>query len=333
MELSARELAVILNGTVDGDPEAKVTTFAKIEHGKKGALSFYANPKYEQYVYTSRSSVLLVNADFEPKGKVTPTMIRVENAYNAIAELLKYVADQRKKYRRHRAMSTCWTCGISLRARLGRRVWVGDYVKIGAHTRIGECGIIHDHVTIGENVTIGHHCIIYPGVVIYPDTVIGDNVILHANCVIGSDGFGNAPQPDGSWKKIEHLGNVVIGNDVEIGSGTTIDRAEMESTIIGNGVRIDNLCQIAHNVVIGDNTVMAAQCGVAGSAIIGKNCIFGGQVGIMGHIKIADNTTVGAQAGIAGPVRKSGQILLGSPAIPHMLYMRSYAKFKQAGSE
>jgi UDP-3-O-[3-hydroxymyristoyl] glucosamine N-acyltransferase len=170
-------------------------------------------------------------------------------------------------------------------------------------------------------------------VVIYPGMKIGDNVILHANCVIGSDGFGNAPQPDGSWKKIEHLGNVVIGNDVEIGSGTTVDRAEMESTIIGNGVRIDNLCQIAHNVVIGENTVMAAQCGVAGSAIIGKNCIFAGQVGIMGHIKIADNTTVGAQAGIAGPVRKSGQILLGSPAIPHMLYMRSYAKFKQAGGE
>jgi UDP-3-O-[3-hydroxymyristoyl] glucosamine N-acyltransferase len=210
---------------------------------------------------------------------------------------------------------------------------VGAGTVIGKNCRIGDYGIIHSNVTIGEGTTIGHHCIIYPGVVIYPGMKIGDNVILHANCVIGSDGFGNAPQPDGSWKKIEHLGNVVIGNDVEIGSGTTVDRAEMESTIIGNGVRLDNLCQIAHNVVIGDNTVMAAQCGVAGSAIIGKNCIFGGQVGIMGHIKIADNTTVGAQAGIAGPVRKSGQILLGSPAIPHMLYMRSYAKFKQGGGE
>ena len=329
MELTAKQLADILRGTVDGDPEVRITTFAKIEHGKPGALSFYANPKYEQYVYTSKSSVLLVNADFEPKQEVKATMVRVENAYNAVAELLKYVSDQRKKYRRHRA----WSSKVACSAKLGKKVSVGAGSIIGKNCRIGDYGIIHENVTIGAGTVIGHHCIIYPGVVIYPGMKIGDNVILHANCVIGSDGFGNAPQPDGSWKKIEHLGNVVIGNDVEIGSGTTVDRAEMESTIIGNGVRIDNLCQIAHNVVIGDNTVMASQCGVAGSAIIGKNCIFGGQVGIMGHIKIADNTTVGAQAGIAGPVRKSGQILLGSPAIPHMLYMRSYAKFKQAGGE
>ena len=329
MELTAKQLAEILRGTVEGDPEVRITTFAKIEHGKPGALSFYANPKYEQYVYTSKSSVLLVNADFEPKQEVKPTMVRVENAYNAVAELLRYVSDQRKMYRRHRA----WSSRIACSAKLGRKVSVGAGTVIGKNCKIGDYGIIHANVTIGEGTVIGHHCIIYPGVVIYPGMKIGDNVILHANCVIGSDGFGNAPQPDGSWKKIEHLGNVIIGNDVEIGSGTTIDRAEMESTIIGNGVRLDNLCQIAHNVVIGENTVMAAQCGVAGSAIIGKNCIFGGQVGIMGHIKIADNTTVGAQAGIAGPVRKSGQILLGSPAIPHMLYMRSYAKFKQAGGE
>ena len=329
MELTAKQLAEILRGTVDGDPEVRITTFATIEHGKPGALSFYANPKYEQYVYTSRSSVLLVNADFEPKQEVKATMVRVENAYNAVAELLKYVSDQRKMYRRHRA----WGCRIACSAKLGRKVSVGAGTVIGRNCRIGDYGIIHENVTIGAGTVIGHHCIIYPGVVIYPGMKIGDNVLLHANCVIGSDGFGNAPQPDGSWKKIEHLGNVVIGDNVEIGSGTTVDRAEMESTIIGNGVRIDNLCQIAHNVVIGENTVMAAQCGVAGSAIIGKNCIFAGQVGIMGHIKIADNTTVGAQAGIAGAVRKSGQVLIGSPAIPHMLYMRSYAKFKQAGAE
>ncbi|MBQ9311390.1 MAG: UDP-3-O-(3-hydroxymyristoyl)glucosamine N-acyltransferase [Bacteroidales bacterium] len=329
MELTAKQLADILHGTVEGNPEARITTFAKIEHGKKGALSFYANPKYEQYVYTSKSSVLLVNNDFVPREAVGATLVRVENAYNGVAELLKYVSDQRKKYKRRRA----WGSHVACSAKLGKKVSVGTGTFIGKHCRIGDYGIIHENVTIGEGTVIGHHCIIYPGVVIYPGMKIGDNVILHAGCVIGSDGFGNAPQPDGSWKKIEHLGNVVIGNDVEIGSGTTIDRAEMESTVIGNGVRIDNLCQIAHNVVIGDNTVMAAQCGVAGSAIIGKNCIFAGQVGIMGHIKIADNTTVGAQAGIAGPVRKSGQILIGSPAIPHMLYMRSYAKFKQAGAE
>ncbi len=329
MELTAKQLAEILHGTVDGDPDVKIRTFAKIEHGKPGALSFYANPKYEEYVYASKADVLLVNMDFQPREKVGPTMVRVENAYSAVAELLKYVADQRRKYRRHRGCG----CRIAWSAHLGRRVSVGSNSVIGKNCRIGDYGIIHSNVTIGEGVVIGHHCIIYPGVVIYPGSKIGDNVILHAGCIIGSDGFGNAPQPDGSWKKIEHLGNVVIGNDVEIGSCTTIDRAEMESTIIGNGVRIDNLCQIAHNVVIGDNTVMAAQCGIAGSAIIGKNCIFAGQVGVMGHIKVADNTTVGAQAGIAGAVRKSGEILLGSPAIPHMLYMRSYAKFKQAGAE
>ena len=317
MELTAKSLAEILRGTVDGDPGVVVTSFAKIEHGRPGALSFYANPKYEQYVYTSRSSVLLVNADFVPKQSVAPTLIRVENAYNAVAELLKYVADQRKLYRRHRA----WSCRIACSAKIGRKVSVGAGTVIGKGCKIGDYGIIHENVTIGAGTVIGHHCIIYPGVVIYPGMKIGDNVILHANCVIGSDGFGNAPQPDGSWKKIEHLGNVVIGDNVEIGAGTTVDRAEMESTIIGDGVRLDNLCQIAHNVVI------------AGSAIIGKNCIFGGQVGVMGHIKVADNTTVGAQAGIAGPVRKSGQILLGSPAIPHMLYMRSYAKFKQAAED
>ena len=329
MELTAQQLARILGGTVDGNPEARITKFAKIENGKPGALSFFANPKYEEYVYTSKASILLVNADFAPKQEVTPTMVRVENAYTAVAQLLKYVSEQRKKYRRRRACG----CRIAWSARLGRKVSVGSCTVIGPKVKIGDYGIIHDNVSIGAGTVIGHHCLIYPGVRIYPGTVIGDNVILHENCVIGSDGFGNAPQEDGSWEKIEHLGNVIIGNDVEIGACTTVDRAEMESTIIADGVRIDNLCQIAHNVVVGKNTAMAAQVGVAGSAVIGEGCIFGGQVGVMGHIKIADKTTVGAQAGIAGPVRKPGQILLGSPAIPHMVYMRSYAKFKQAGQE
>lgn len=327
MELTASQLAQILHGTVEGDPEVRVTSFAKIEHGRKGALSFYANPKYEQYVYTSRSSVLLVSADFVPREPVTPTLIRVENAYSAVADLLKYVADQRRKYVRHRGFG----CRVAWSARLGKRVSVGAHSLIGKDCVIGECTIIHDHVSIGAGTRIGHHCIIYPGVRIYPGMVIGDNVILHANCVIGSDGFGNAPRPDGSWEKIEHLGNVVIGNDVEIGACTTIDRAEMESTVIGNGVRIDNLCQIAHNVQIGDHTVMAAQCGVAGSAVIGKYCILAGQVGVVGHIKIADHTTIAAQAGVIGSVRKGGEVLLGSPAIPHKVYLKSYAKFKQAG--
>ena len=329
MELTAKQLAEVLHGTVEGNPDAKVTSFAKIEHGKPGQLSFYANPKYEQYVYTSRASVLLVNADFTPKEPVAPTMVRVENAYNALAELLKYMSDQKKKYRRRRSLRSRIACS----AKLGKRVNVGDFVTIGKNCQIGDCTIIHDNVTIGAGTKIGSYCIIYPGVHIFPGMVIGDRVILHAGCIIGDDGFGNAPQPDGTWRKIEHLGNVVIGNDVEIGSNTTVDRAPMESTIIEDGARIDNLCQIAHNVVVGKNTVMAAQTGIAGSTQIGESCIIAGQVGIVGHIKIADHTTLGAKTGLISNIRKPGETYWGIPAIPHRTFLKAYAKFKRAGEE
>ena len=328
MEFTAKQLGQLLKGTVEGNAEAKVTSFAKIEHGKPGQLCFYANPKYERFVYTCKASILLVNKDFQPKDPVTPTLVRVENAYEAVATLLKYVSDQKKSFRRHRGLF----CRIGRGSSLGRKVYVGDFVHIGRGCCIGDCTKIYENVYVGKGTVIGRNCILYPGVRIYPGMQIGDNVILHANCVIGSDGFGNAPLPDGSWEKIEHLGNVVIGNNVEIGAGTTVDRAEMESTVIGNGVKIDNLCQIAHNVQIGDNTVMAAQCGIAGSTKIGRNCIFAGQVGVAGHLTIADNTTVGAQCGIIGNVRKSGQVLLGSPSMPVKQYLRSYAVFKQQGS-
>ena len=329
MKFTAAELAKVLKGTVEGDPNATVTSFSKIETGKEGQLCFFANPKYEHYVYTTHASILLVNNDFEAKQAVTPTLIRVENAYAAIAQLLKYVSDQKKSYRWHRGLCS----SIGLGAKLGKRVYVGDFTHIGRRCRIGDCTRIYENVYIGEGTVIGSKCIIYPGVRIYPGMEIGDNVILHANCVIGSDGFGNVPQPDGSWEKIEHLGKVVIGNNVEIGANTTIDRAEMEATVIGNGVKIDNLCQIAHNVQIGDNTVMAAQCGIAGSTKIGKNCILAGQVGIVGHINIADNTTICAQAGVIGNIRKPGQVVFGSPAIDRMQYLRSYAHFKEAGQD
>ena len=329
MEFTAKQLAQILNGTVEGDAEVKATSFAKIEHGKPGQLCFYANPKYEQYVYSCKASILLVNNDFVPNGEVTPTLVRVENAYSALADLLKYVSDNRKKYRRHRAL----LCHIACSAKLGKKVYVGRFSSIGKHCVIGSYTKIYENVFIGDNTKIGSHCILYPGVRIYPGMVIGDNVILHANCVIGSDGFGNAPQPDGSWQKIEHLGNVIIGNDVELGACTTVDRAPMESTIIGNGVKVDNLCQIAHNVQIGDNTVMAAQSGIAGSAKIGKNCIIAGQVGIVGHINIADNTTICAKTGVIGNIRKPGQVIFGTPGIDRALYLKSYAKFKAAGAE
>ena len=329
MEFTAKQLATVLKGTIVGDPEAKVTGFAKIEHGKPGQLCFFANPKYESYVYSCKASILLVNNNFEPKEEVSSTMIRVEDAYTAVASLLKYVSDQKKTYRRHRGFRS----RIAFSARIGSRVYVGDFTFIGKKCSIGSRTKIYENVTVGEGSTIGENCIIYPGVRIYPGTKIGNNVILHSNCVIGSDGFGNAPQPDGSWEKIEHLGNVIIGNNVEIGANTTVDRAEMESTIIGNGVKIDNLCQIAHNVQIGDNTVMAAQCGIAGSSKIGRNCILAGQVGIVGHINIPDNTTIGAQSGVTSSVRKPGQTLLGSPAFDIKQYMRCYVKFRQSGKE
>lgn len=328
MEFTARQLAEVLHGTVEGNPDATASSFAKIEHGKPGNLSFYANPKYEQYVYTSRASILLVNSDFEPKEAVTPTMVRVPDAYSALADLLKYFADQRKSFRRHRGR-----CRIACSARIGKKVWVGDYVTIGKKCRVGECTKIYNNVTIGEGTTIGNNCIIYPGVHIFPGMVIGNRVILHAGCIIGDDGFGNAKQPDGSWRKIEHVGNVIIKDDVEIGSNTTIDKAPMESTIIEKGVRIDNLCQIAHNVVVGENTAMAAMVGIAGSTKIGKNCIFAGQAGVVGHLDIPDNTTVAAKSGLISKVRKEGETLMGTPAIPLKTYLKAYARFKQSGEE
>lgn len=329
MEFTTKELARLLKGTVDGNPDEKVTAFARIEHGRPGKLCFYANPKYERYVYGSKASAIIVNRDFVPKEPVQATLIRVDDAYTAVAYLLRYVREHESKFRHHRSLVSM----IYPSAKLGRKVYVGSYSYIGRKCRVGDGTRICQNVYIGDGTVIGKECILYPGVRIYPGMVIGDRVILHANCVIGSDGFGNAPQPDGTWEKIEHLGNVVIGNDVEIGANTTVDRAEMESTVIGNGVKIDNLCQIAHNVQIGDNTVMAAQTGVAGSTKIGKNCIIAGQVGIVGHLTIADNTTIAAQAGVIGNVRQSGQKIFGTPAIDIKNYMRSYAIFKQKGKE
>ena len=317
MEFTAKQLAKVLRGTVDGDPEAKVTSFAKIE------------PKYEHYVYECKATILLVNKTFEPKENVSCTMIRVEDAYTAVAELLKYVSAQKRTDRRHRGFRSSWF----LTTKFGKKVYLGSHSYVGHHAVVGDYTKIYENVYIGDDTVIGSHCIIYPGVCIYPGMKIGNNVIIHSNAVIGSDGFGNAPQPDGTWEKIEHLGNVIIGDNVEIGAGTTIDKSEMESTIIGNGVKIDNLCQIAHNVIIGENTVMAAQCGIAGSTKIGKNCILAGQVGIAGHLEIADNTTIAAQAGVIGNIKKPGQVLLGSPAIPIKNYMRSYAVFRQQGKE
>ena len=329
MELSAKQLSQILSGTIEGDENVKVTRLAKIENGKSGDLCFFANPKYEQYVYSSKASVMLVNKDFQPRGEIVPTLIRVDNAYEAIATLLNYSAQMKRRAKARKSLRAKWF----LSTKFGRKVSVGAFSYVGRHTVVGDGTVIHEQVYVGDGCTIGKNCILYPGVRIYPGMVIGNNVIIHSNAVVGSDGFGNVPKPDGTWEKIEHLGKVIIGDNVEIGACTTIDRSEMEATVIGSGVKIDNLCQIAHNVQLGDNTVMAAQVGIAGSAQIGKNCILAGQVGIAGHIKMADHTTIGAQGGVIGNIRKEGQVLLGSPVIDAKQYMKAYALFKQAAEE
>ena len=327
MEFKAKEIAEILGGTVEGNPDTVVTTFARVESGKPGSICFFANPKYEHYVYECKATAIIVNNSFEPKQPVPATMIRVENAYAAVAALLEYVTAKKRSYRRHRGCR----CRIRWSARIGRKVYVGDFAYIGKRAVVGDYTKIYEQVYIGDDVKIGSHCIIYPGVKIYPGMVIGDRVILHANAVIGADGFGFAPLEDGTWKKIEHTGNVIIEDDVEIGACACVDKSQMGSTIVRKGCKIDNQCAVAHNVEVGANTVMAAQTGIAGSTKIGEHCIMGGQVGVGGHITLADNTTLAGQAGVIGNVKESGKILMGTPAIPYKEYFRSYAMFKKAG--
>jgi UDP-3-O-[3-hydroxymyristoyl] glucosamine N-acyltransferase len=327
MEFKAKEIAEILGGTVDGNPDATVSTFARIESGKPGAICFFANPKYEHYVYECKADIIIVNKSFEPQKAVAATMVRVDDAYAAVASLLDYVTAKKRSFRRYRGLRS----RIRWSARIGRKVYVGDFAYIGRRTRVGDYTKIYEHVYVGDDVKIGKNCILYPGVRIYPGMEIGDNVIIHSNAVIGADGFGFAPLEDGTWKKIEHTGNVVIEDNVEIGANTCVDKSQMGSTVIRKGVKLDNLCQIAHNVEVGPNTVMAAMVGVAGSSKIGEHCILGGQVGIAGHLTVADNTSFGAQAGLISNVKKPGQSYMGTPAIPYMDYMRSYAVFKKAG--
>lgn len=329
MEFKAKEIADILKGTVVGDPEVRISTFARIESGKPGAVCFFANPKYEHYVYDCEASVIIVNDTFEPQKPVKATMIKVPNAYASVAALLDYVTAQKRSYKRYRG------CHVKrfLSTKIGRKVYVGSGAYLGKRAEIGDYTKIYEQVYIGDDVKIGSKCIIYPGVRIYPGMQIGNNVIIHSNAVIGADGFGFAPLDDGSYKKIEHTGNVIIEDNVEIGANTTIDKSQMGSTIIRSGAKIDNLCQIAHNVEIGENTVMAAQTGIAGSTKIGKHCVLGGQVGIAGHLTIADNTTLAAQTGVISSIKEPGQVLLGSPALPHRQFLRAYTVFRRNGKE
>lgn len=324
MEVSAERIAQHFNGEIIGDPTVKVSSVAKIESGKSGNICFLANPKYRRYLATSKASIVIINREFIPEEKVTPTLIVVENAYEAVASLLDLLNALKKEKRSGKSL-------FSYRAfssKIGKKVFVGRFSYIGSKSVIGDGTQIYPQVYIGNSVTIGKDVVLYPGVKVYDGCRIGDNCILHANVVIGSDGFGFAPTQDGSYKKIPQTGNVVIEDNVEIGSNTVVDRATMGSTFVRKGVKLDNLIQVAHNVEIGENTVMAAQTGIAGSTKIGKGCMFGGQVGVAGHITVADYTNVGAQAGISGNVRKKS-VLLGSPAIDAKEYMKAYALFRK----
>lgn len=329
MEFKAKEIAEILGGTVEGNPEATVTSFARIESGKPGTICFFANPKYEQYVYRCKADIIIVNKSFEPKEPVSATMVRVDDAYSSVATLLDYVTAKKRSYRRYRGCRS----RVRWSAKIGKKVYVGDFAYIGKKAAVGDCTKIYEGAYIGDGVKIGSYCIIYPGAKIYPGMVIGDRVIIHANAVIGADGFGFAPLEDGTWKKIEHTGNVIIEDDVEIGANACIDKSQMGSTVIRKGSKIDDLCMIAHNVEVGPNTVMAAMSGIAGSTKIGEHCILGGQVGIAGHLTVADNTSFGAQTGLQSSIKTPGQSYFGTPALPYMDYMRSYAVFKKAGKK
>ncbi|MFH0843667.1 MAG: UDP-3-O-(3-hydroxymyristoyl)glucosamine N-acyltransferase [Bacteroidota bacterium] len=324
MEFTAAAIAGFLKGEIVGNPEVVVSTVAKIEEGHEGALSFLANPKYEHYLYTTQSSIVLVNRSLVPSAKVSATMIRVDNAYESFASLLQLVEKSRP-----RKKGVHPTALIESTAKIGADVYIGAFVYIGHDTIVGDNSSIYPHVYLGDSTRVGDGCTLYPGVKIYHECILGRECIIHAGTVIGSDGFGFAPQSENEYLKIPQLGNVVIEDHVEIGANVAIDRATMGSTIIRKGVKLDNLIQIGHNVEVGENTVMAALAGVAGSAKVGKNCMVGGQVGIVGHSSIANGTKIGAQSGIPGDVKKENTVIIGYPAIEHKNFMRSSIIFRQ----
>jgi UDP-3-O-[3-hydroxymyristoyl] glucosamine N-acyltransferase len=325
MQFTAAVLADYLHGEVEGNPEATASTIARIEQGRPGTLCFLANPKYEQYLYTTAASIVLINRSFDLKQPVSATLIRVDNAYEAIASLLDLYNSMKTLNKKGRS----WRAHVSWRAKLGHHVWVGQFAHVGRGTKVGNNTKIFPHVYLGEQVTVGENCIIYPGVRIYAGCKVGNNCIIHANAVIGSDGFGFAPTAAGTYKKIPQIGHVIIEDDVEIGANTVIDRATMDATIVRKGVKLDNLIQIAHNVEIGEHTVIAAQTGIAGSTKVGKHCVFAGQTGVAGHLTIADRTTLGAQAGVNASIKQEDEVLLGSPAIYYRDYFRSYVLFRR----
>ncbi len=324
MQISAAALAAMIDATVEGDPTVIITGPARIEEAAAGQITFLANPAYEHHLYSTNATAVLVSRDFRPKTPISPTLLRVDNVYETVSGLLQvYQQDEATKTPRQVSQHAA----VDATAQLGEHVRIGKFTVISGGAIIDEGTVILDQVFIGPNVHIGKNCILYPGTRVLRDCVIGDNCILHANSVIGTDGFGFLPDEQGTYHKVPQVGNVLIEADVEIGSGTTVDRATMGSTLIRRGVKLDNLIQIGHNVEIGVNTVIAAQAGVAGSTKIGANCRIGGQVGFAGHLTIADGTNIQAQSGIARHIRQPNQALGGSPAFGHTDWLKSSLLF------
>ena len=322
MEFSAKQIAEFIQGTIVGDENATVHTFAKIEEGIPGAISFLSNPKYTHYIYDTQSSIVLVNKDFEPEKEIKATLIKVDNAYESLAKLLNLYEMSKPKKTGIDPLAY-----IAPTAKIGQNVYIAPFACVGDNAEIGDNTSLHPHATVGSGAKVGSNCILYPHVTVYHDCRVGNNCILHAGSVVGADGFGFAPSPEG-YEKIPQIGIAILEDNVEIGANTCIDRATMGATVIRKGVKLDNLIQIAHNVEVGSHTVMASQVGVAGSTKIGEWCMFGGQVGVAGHITVGNKVNMGAQSGVNGSV-KDGKALIGTPPIEFKNYFKSSAVFKK----
>lgn len=321
MQFTAAQIAMMINGKVEGNADTAVASFGKIEEAQSGQLAFLANPKYEEYLYRTKASIIIINESQELKQKIEATLIKVPDAYTAFATLL----DKYQQIQRQQLTGIQQPAYIATTAKIGDKVFIGAFAYLGENVVVADGAKIYPNAYLGNNVTIGENTIIHPGVRIYHDCVIGKNVSIHAGTVIGSDGFGFAPQADGTLKKVPQIGNVIIEDWVEIGANATIDRATIGSTLIKSGAKLDNLLQIAHNVEVGNNSVIAAQTGISGSTKIGNYVMIGGQVGIVGHIKIADGTKINAQSGVSKSIKNPNSAVTGSPAFDYTSALRSQA--------
>ncbi|WP_324069348.1 MAG: UDP-3-O-(3-hydroxymyristoyl)glucosamine N-acyltransferase [Flavobacterium sp.] len=322
MKFTAAQIAGILEGEVVGNPNAEVFKLSKIEEGTEGSLTFLANPKYINYIYSTQATITIVNNTFEPEQEITTTLIKVEDAYKSFSKLLEYY-NQVKLMKSGIEQPSVISEGVTY----GSDLYLGSFCYVGKNVSIGDNVKIYPNTFIGDNVTIGDNCVFFAGVRIYSETVIGNRCTIHSGTIIGSDGFGFAPQEDGTYVKVPQIGNVIIEDDVEIGACTTVDRATLGSTVIRKGVKLDNHIQVAHNVEIGENTVIAAQTGIAGTTKIGKNCLIGGQVGFAGHLVIGDGVKIQAQSGI-GKNLEAGEVVQGSPAFNYGDFAKSFVHFR-----